>query len=152
MFVRSSMNTTVIYRAHGSKIEIKPGINLITNPLITIKELQGCYGTRITLVTDVKEEKKEVKVVTKKPESKKVETKKVETKKVETPVKKEEKITITLPEENSVKIVENKEEIKTEVKEIKTEVKEDKKEVTIKKEENKTKQKGRRNKSNKVNK
>ena len=147
MFVRSSMNTTVIYRAHGSKIEIKPGINLITNPLITIKELQGCYGTRITLVTDVKEEKKEVKVVTKKPESKKVETKKVET-----PVKKEEKITITLPEENSVKIVENKEEIKTEVKEIKTEVKEDKKEVTIKKEENKTKQKGRRNKSNKVNK
>lgn len=131
MFVRSSMSTTVTYRSHGSKIEIKPGINLITNPLITIKELQDCYGTRITLVTDVKEEKKEVKVLTKKSE----------TKKVENPVKKEEKVTIKLPEESGIKIVEDKkEEIKEEVK---TEVKEVKKEV---------KPRGRRGKPNRANK
>ena len=98
MFIRSSMEEKVIYSAKGSRVEIKPGINLITNPLITIEELQGCYGTRISLVTEpTKEEIKKTKVPEKKQENKE-EIKKVENK--EEPTKEE------------IKKVENKKEIK----------------------------------------
>ena len=84
MFVKSTMTEKVTYSAKGSRIDIKPGINLITNPLITIQELQNCYGkTRIYLVEEPKAEKvkKETPVEVKKETPVEV-VKKTNTKKV----------------------------------------------------------------------
>lgn len=53
MFVRSRMDKPVTFRKGGKSWTIKPhSVTLIDDPTVTAKELKGCYGARIDIISD----------------------------------------------------------------------------------------------------
>lgn len=53
MFVRSRIDKPLIFRKNGKSWTLKPhSVTLINDPSVTARELKGCYGSRIDVITD----------------------------------------------------------------------------------------------------
>ena len=53
MFVRSRMDKPMTFRKGGKSWVIKPhSMTLIDDPAVTAKEIKGCYGSRVEVISD----------------------------------------------------------------------------------------------------
>ena len=53
MFVRSRIDKPITYRKNGKCWTLKPhAVTLISDPTVTAKELKGCYGSRIDIISE----------------------------------------------------------------------------------------------------
>ena len=53
MFVRSRVDKPLIFRKGGKSWTLKPhAVTLISDPTVTARELKGCYGSRIDVISD----------------------------------------------------------------------------------------------------
>ena len=53
MFVRSRVDKPMVFRKNGKSWTLKPyAVTLIDDPVVTAKELKGCYGSRIEIISN----------------------------------------------------------------------------------------------------